>query len=190
MQRFLVWQWRLIGQRCLVRQHCLIWLRYLSWQWRLVWLLCITWQRRLPASCQELLCCTHVNLESPKLTFKRFRLLWLLGLACLLAHLNMEDVDDGNNCCHSKSHTCKCMRDAHHAEIVSTAAALPWSAVWVGTAPLQGGLEEAEEEAVLQASAQQLQALPQAFARQLQALPLAQEDPRGGGAAQEAAGVP
>ena len=60
----------------------------------------------------------------------------------------------------------------------------------MGTAPLQGGLEEAEEEAVLQASAQQLQALPQAFARQLQALPLAQEDPRGGGAAQEAAGVP
>ena len=59
---------------------------------------------------------------------------------------------------------------------------------------------EAEEKALLQASAQQLQALPQAFvrqlqilpqafARQLQALPLAQEDPRGGAAAQEAAGV-
>ena len=129
LQRFLVRQWRLIGQRCLVRQHCPIWLRCLTWQWCLVWLLCIMWQRRLPAGCQELLCRTNVNLESPQLTFKPSRFLWLLGFACLLAHLNMEDVNDGKKCCHSKSHICKCMSSAHPDDIVSTAVALPWSAM-------------------------------------------------------------
>ena len=177
-QWLLVWQWSLIGQSCLVRQHCLIRLRCLNWQWRLVWLLCIKRQRRLPAGCQELLCRTNVNLESPQLTFKRSRFLWLLGFAGLLAHLKMEDVNNGINCCHSKLHICKCTSNAHFYDIVSTAAALPWSAAWVGTAPLRGGLEEAAGEALLRASA-----------RQLQALPLAQGGPRGGAAAQEAAGA-
>ena len=53
----------------------------------------------------------------------------------------------------------------------------------MGTAPLQGGLEEAEEEAVLQASAQQLQALPSGFcaAAAGSALGTGRSSRRGGG---------